>query len=99
MEEAVFAVSRETVRVVASGRTDAGVHARGQVVSFSLPTRLDANVWRKALNANLPEDIRVLNVEDCDFEAITIDNRAVKAGEIFKINMKFSRIITASNNM
>ena len=51
------------VRVTASGRTDTGVHALGQVVSFSLETRLTPAVLRRALNARLPEDVVVRLVE------------------------------------
>ena len=51
------------VRVTASGRTDTGVHALGQVVSFALETRLAPEVLRRAINARLPEDVIVRQVE------------------------------------
>lgn len=47
----------------ASGRTDAGVHALGQVVSFDSATRLGTQELTKALNAELPHDIHVFEVE------------------------------------
>ena len=47
----------------AAGRTDAGVHARGQVVSYSLQWRSEAQDLTRALNANLPPDIAVVNTE------------------------------------
>jgi tRNA pseudouridine38-40 synthase len=47
------------VRAVAAGRTDAGVHAEGQVVSFVTSKRFAPDVVRRALNANLPEDVAV----------------------------------------
>jgi tRNA pseudouridine38-40 synthase len=43
-----------------SGRTDTGVHAHGQVASFNAPRRHVATDLRRALNANLPRDVRVV---------------------------------------
>lgn len=60
MEEAIERVTGDTLRVVGSGRTDAGVHAHGQAVSFHSSTRLAPDVLLRALNANLPRDVRVL---------------------------------------
>jgi len=62
LERALQKVTGQTVRVTASGRTDAGVHALGQVVSFACETRLQPEVLRRALHANLPDDIAVLDV-------------------------------------
>ena len=47
-----------------SGRTDAGVHARAQVASCSFATRHTPLTIRRALNANLPEDVRVVRVQE-----------------------------------
>lgn len=63
LEEAILKVTDETLRVVAAGRTDTGVHALGQVVSFVTHSNLDNEVLRRALNANLPSDVWVLEVE------------------------------------
>ncbi len=65
LEKALEKLSGQRVVAHGSGRTDAGVHAEGQVVSCQLPT--DGRRWRpkilqKALNAILPHDIRVLRV-------------------------------------
>ena len=48
------------LRVAASGRTDAGVHALGQVVSFDTESPLSADVLHRALNAELPRDMAVI---------------------------------------
>ncbi|WP_301108591.1 tRNA pseudouridine(38-40) synthase TruA [Sporosarcina sp.] len=59
-----------SIHSVASGRTDSGVHALGQVIHFD--TSLDlGNRWRMALNVLLPKDIRVVKVEEAaeDFHA------------------------------
>lgn len=51
------------VKVFASGRTDAGVHAKGQVIHFDSSLSIPVNRWEAALNALLPQDISVLSVE------------------------------------
>lgn len=51
------------VHVDGSGRTDAGVHARGQVASVQLGRLYDTQEFRESLNRYLPEDIRVIKVE------------------------------------
>jgi len=60
LEKAIEKVTGEQVRAIASGRTDAGVHALGQVVGFRTETALSADVLRRALNAELPRDVAVL---------------------------------------
>lgn len=52
------------IRIAASGRTDAGVHAVGQVFHFDSPLLLDPENWKNALNAQLPEDIYVKEVNE-----------------------------------
>jgi tRNA pseudouridine38-40 synthase len=64
LEAALSRITGQPVRAVASGRTDAGVHALGQVVSFRTESRLSAEVFRRALNAHLPEDLAVLEAAD-----------------------------------
>jgi tRNA pseudouridine38-40 synthase len=56
----------ETVQVVASGRTDAKVHATGQVIHFDSALNIPLSGWLKALNVLLPEDIRVHSIEEAD---------------------------------
>ncbi len=71
LEAAIKQVTGAWSRVCASSRTDAGVHALGQVVSFHTATRLDNDTLRRALNAVLPFDVSVKNVRDAapDFHA------------------------------
>ena len=52
------------VQVAGSGRTDAGVHALGQVAAFTLTNPIPAGNLRRALNRYLPASIRVLEAED-----------------------------------
>lgn len=63
LEEAIRAVTAPDVRcsaVTGAGRTDAGVHASGQVASFFTDARLPAERWAAALNTKLPPEIRVV---------------------------------------
>ncbi|MGD0649761.1 MAG: tRNA pseudouridine(38-40) synthase TruA [Verrucomicrobiia bacterium] len=66
LEAALAKIAGHHVRVHGSGRTDAGVHARAQVANCSFATKLSPHVLRSALNANLPPDIRVLQVQEVD---------------------------------
>lgn len=64
LERAVAAVTGVRSRVVGAGRTDAGAHAMGQVVSFKTEARLSPLELRRALNANLPADLVVKEAEE-----------------------------------
>jgi len=64
LEEAIGRLTGVVPVTNASGRTDAGVHALGQVVHFLTASSLRTEVFVKALNAILPPDIRVLNAWD-----------------------------------
>lgn len=72
LESALEKITQEPTRVTASGRTDSGVHALGQVVSFCSHTQLDPDTLQRALNGTLPMDIRVRSVQWApdDFHAI-----------------------------
>jgi tRNA pseudouridine38-40 synthase len=59
LESAIRRVTGESSRVIAASRTDSGVHARGQVVSFRTKSSLTPQVFIKALNYYLPRDIVV----------------------------------------
>ena len=62
LEEALASLDGSPVRAVAAGRTDAGVHADGQVVHFDLTRPLEPRRVRAAANARLPPDARLLDV-------------------------------------
>lgn len=72
LESAIAKVTGRTTRVIASGRTDAGVHALGQVAGFHTDSQLPAAVLQRALNAELPRDVAVLEAADVpgDFHPI-----------------------------
>lgn len=63
VEEAWQAITAEAVAVTASGRTDAGVHAMGQVVGVESRTQLPCSQLAMGLNAKLPDDVLVRRVE------------------------------------
>ena len=63
IEEAVFLATGEKVRVTGSGRTDAGVHAKGQVAHFDTECTIPPEKIYRALNAHLPNDIKVFKSE------------------------------------
>lgn len=64
IEGALFHISGERIGIVASGRTDKGVNALGQVFHFDSDQQRPARRWQGAMNALLPEDIRILAVEE-----------------------------------
>lgn len=51
------------IRITASGRTDRGVHALGQVIHFESPLKIPEDNWTRALNSLCPEDIRIRRTE------------------------------------
>jgi tRNA pseudouridine38-40 synthase len=64
IEDALAPIEKRPLTVTAAGRTDAGVHAAAQVGSAVLHSTIDCNELRRALNATLPEDVRVLTIEE-----------------------------------
>ena len=71
VEDALAPIEGEAVTVHGAGRTDAGVHALAQVASVRLASSLDEPTLGRALNAVLPDDVRVVAVEEVggDFHA------------------------------
>jgi len=63
VEAALRELDQRDVTVIGAGRTDAGVHALGQVASFALERAIDADTVVRALNARLPADVRVVAAE------------------------------------
>lgn len=66
IEQALYKITKENIDVVASGRTDAGVHALGQVFHFQTNKNIPAIQYERALNALLPKDIRILETKEKD---------------------------------
>lgn len=64
LEAVLFKLFKKRVPVIGSGRTDSGVHARGQVAHFRIPTDMPCDELQRAFNFNLPPDVTVLSVEE-----------------------------------
>jgi tRNA pseudouridine38-40 synthase len=71
MEDAVTEIFSKTVQINGAGRTDAGVHALGQVANFVAETKMTSEQVGKALASHLPEDVQVYHVKEValDFHA------------------------------
>ena len=71
LNDAIFKITGEKVKSIASGRTDSGVHALGQVVHFDTNSTIPPKNFKNALNTALPSDIRVVKSKsvDGDFNA------------------------------
>lgn len=66
LEAIISELTGEKTELNASGRTDAGVHALGQVANFKTEARVDTEYMLKQLNRYLPKDIRVLDLRQAD---------------------------------
>ncbi|MBI3407643.1 MAG: tRNA pseudouridine(38-40) synthase TruA [Planctomycetes bacterium] len=65
LETAIAQIAgKERIRVNAAGRTDAGVHASGQVANYFTTSHLDAATMLRAINAHLPADVAIRAVEE-----------------------------------
>ena len=68
IERALSLIEGKSVAVFGSGRTDAGVHAEGQVASVEIQREITPRKLRAAINGNIGRDVRVLEVEEVDSE-------------------------------
>ncbi|MFM2417423.1 MAG: hypothetical protein RL385_2146 [Pseudomonadota bacterium] len=66
LERAASHLAGHPVSVRGAGRTDAGVHALGQVAAFDVARNIPASGWRKGLNSHLPPDVRVQEAHACE---------------------------------
>lgn len=71
IEKALHAITGEKIRINGSGRTDAGVHARGQAANFTTESRIPQEKFAYALNSQLPRDIVIKDSREVpiDFHA------------------------------
>ena len=81
LEEAIRAMTGETVFVRAAGRTDAGVHADGQVASFSLEANIPTHGLLRGLNSSLPPDLVIVDVAEA---AADFDARFSARGKVYR---------------
>ncbi len=71
---------REEVKLVGASRTDAGVHAKGQVANFKTEKEFELKRLKKALNGLLPYDIKVIKVEEVPLD---FDSRRSAKGKLY----------------
>jgi len=66
IEQSLRKITGEETRVLGAGRTDAGVHALGQVACLRTTSALAPQIIQNALNAQLPSDIRIMQADETD---------------------------------
>ena len=91
LETALAQVEGKRVVVYGAGRTDAGVHALGQVASFKLSNSITANDLFRALNAKLTEDVRVLSVEEA---AAGFNARFHARSKVYRYRISNTRVMS-----
>ena len=101
LEDAVFAFCGQKVEIFAAGRTDAGVHALGQVAHFDLETNMDLYHLREAFNAklrevNAPVSVVEIEVVSDDFHARF---SAKKRGYIYRLLNRRARSVLLENRV
>ena len=63
IEAALLKIEKEDITIYAAGRTDAGVHALGQVFHFNTKLKINESNWKRAINSIIPADIHIKDVE------------------------------------
>jgi tRNA pseudouridine38-40 synthase len=84
LEEAISRVVGENIKVKGASRTDAGVHALGQVANFVTNSNIGCNELKRAINANLPKDIFCLG---CEEVAIEFDAKKDSKSKLYRYVM------------
>lgn len=90
LEKAVERVTGSFSRVIGSGRTDAGVHALGQVASFPTPSSIPISNFVRAVNVELPDDLRVLAAEEAPYRFHAIRE---STGKRYRYTIQNGRIL------
>ncbi len=90
IEEALTLILRSKTKITGSGRTDAGVHALGQIAHFDSDFTLDIQAILHSLNGLLPSDIRILSLSEAadDFHA-----RYSAKGKIYAYHLYLERVL------
>lgn len=91
LEDALFKLTGKKIAVLGAGRTDAGVHAAGQVANFRAALKFEEADLRRALNAVLPNDIRVLALEPA---AEGFQARRSALGKTYRYRIVHARLIS-----
>ena len=87
LEKAITRLTKETIRINGAGRTDAGVHAKGQVVAFDTNGSYDPMIYVKALNHYLPVDIAIKDAHQVDVE---FDPRRMAESRLYEYTLQLT---------
>jgi tRNA pseudouridine38-40 synthase len=68
LQKSLKKIFQHKINITGAGRTDSGVHARGQVASFKIDTAMPSKTIFAALNGTLPKDVRIISAEDIDID-------------------------------
>ena len=88
IERALAEICGEPIRITGAGRTDAGVHATGQVVDFRTASALDGEAIERGVNALLPKDIAISDVEEASED---FHSRFSATGRTYEYRIRRSR--------
>lgn len=90
IENAIYKITDEKVDLIASGRTDSGVHALGQIANFKTYSNIRADKFAYAINSNLPDDIRInySNQTDIDFNSRFMAKKKTYIYQIYNNDIK-----------
>jgi tRNA pseudouridine38-40 synthase len=95
IEKSLEKIFQINIRIHGSGRTDAGVHARGQVIHFDLETSMDTNKMTSALNHYLQKElISILKIEEANNDFDSRRDAILRTYEYLIINRKSPLAIT-----
>lgn len=106
LEKALAKLTGEPVKLLGSGRTDAGVHARGQVANFHTSSHIPLKAFHAGLNSLLPRDIAVLDAAEAppDFHARksarakTYEYRILNRKEPSPLNRRYAWVVREALN-
>ncbi len=88
IQDAILKTTGIEIKLTAAGRTDAGVHALGQVANFRIAHHLEAEKYKDALNFYLPDDIRIQKSETVD---ISFNSRFDALSKIYRYIIGFEK--------
>lgn len=90
LQKKISIITRIPVSLIGSGRTDAGVHALGQIANFHSPLIPDLYRFHGSLNSLLPPDIRILNAEEA---TNTFHAQYSATGKIYHYHLHLNRVM------
>lgn len=90
LEDALEKIFGKAVKLSYAARTDAGVHARGQVANFLSEKKIPQEKLKKALNSLLPEEIKIKKIK---IVPPSFDSRKDASSKIYQYNVAFEKVI------